>query len=224
MLDLPAMIQECAPQVGQTTMQAIITTESGGNPWSIGDNTAPLKNQPTTKEDAIAIAKHLIANGHSVDLGLGQVNNSNLNALGLTVEQVFEPCTNINASAAILTDAYHRAVKHLGQGQQALLAALSAYNTGSLINGFGNGYVSKVVNNAGVQISFTIPTLESGAIISGKRGSVKIGNNGLLSPYAAPLDVWTKQEPKDTGRENIAYTPRTSPLEAVGFSSDKTTN
>lgn len=212
--DLPVMIQQCAPGVGQTTMHAIIRTESGGHPWAIGDNTARLERQPATKEEAVATAKTLIAKGHSVDLGLGQINSKNLAGLGLTIDQVFEPCTNLAASATILTGAYQRAVKQHGQGQQALLAALSAYNTGSLVNGFGNGYVQKVVANSGVQVTFKIPSLATGTVFKGKHGTVRIEAGGVVSPYAAPLDAWAKAAP--TGNQ-AAVTPRSSPLEAPGF-------
>lgn len=212
--DLPVMIQQCAPGVGQTTMHAIIRTESGGHPWAIGDNTARLERQPATKEEAVATAKTLIAKGHSVDLGLGQINSKNLAGLGLTIDQVFEPCTNLAASATILTGAYQRAVKQHGQGQQALLAALSAYNTGSLVNGFGNGYVQKVVANSGVQVTFKIPSLATGTVFKGKHGTVRIEAGGVVSPYAAPLDAWAKAAP--TGNQ-AAVTPRNSPLEAPGF-------
>lgn len=217
--DLPVMIQQCAPGVGQTTMHAIIRTESGGHPWAIGDNTAALARQPATKEEAVATAKTLIAQGHSVDLGLGQINSKNLAGLGLTVDQVFDPCTNLAASATILTGAYQRAVKQHGQGQQALLAALSAYNTGSLVNGFGNGYVQKVVANSGVQVSFKIPSLATGTVFKGKHGTVRIEAGGVVSPYAAPLDAWAKAAPAAAPAGNqAAVTPRNSPLEAPGFS------
>jgi type IV secretion system protein VirB1 len=76
-------------------------------------------------------------------LGLAQINSENLSALGLTVEQVLDPCTNLRAGAAILSEGYARAMKVHGPGQQALQAALSAYNTGTLTRGFSNGYVAK---------------------------------------------------------------------------------
>lgn len=217
--DLPLMIQKCAPGVGQATMHAIIRTESGGHPWAIGDNTARMARQPATKEEAVATAKTLIAKGHSLDLGLGQINSKNLTGLGLTVEQVFEPCTNLAASATILTGAYQRAVKQHGQGQQALLAALSAYNTGSLVNGFHNGYVRKVVDNSGVQVSFKIPSLATGTVFKGRHGAVRVDAGGVVSPYAAPLDAWAKATPaRAPVSKQAAVTPRKSPLEAPGFS------
>jgi len=214
--DLSALVQQCAPAVGQTTMQAIIRTESAGNPWALGDNTVRLQRQPTTKEEAVAAAKDLISQGHSVDMGLGQVNSKNLAALGLTVEQVYEPCTNIKASATILTAAYQRAVKQHGAGQDALLAALSAYNTGSLTLGFGNGYVQKVVANAGQAVAFNIPSLAAGTVFKGRYSSVRIDAGGRVSPYNAPLEsTYSRTTTAATAQQHT--NPRTSPLEAPGF-------
>lgn len=202
MIDLAMMIQQCAPAVGQVTMSAIVQTESGGHPWAIGDNTAKLSRQPRTKDEAVSTAKDLIAAGHNIDMGLGQINSKNLSWLGLNVEQVFDPCTNLAAAATVLSGAYQRAVKQHGAGQQALLAALSAYNTGSLVNGFGNGYVQKVVNNSGVKVQFRIPNLAAGTLYKGKHGTYKVGNSKADKP-TKPLEK--------------TITPENSPLEAPGF-------
>src|SRR3546814_382226 len=104
---------------------------------------------PTSREQAVALARHYIGKGHSVDLGLGQINSRNMKALGLTWDNVFDPCTNIAAAGAVLSGNYHsvRAGLH---PQRALRIALSMYNTGSQLRGFSNGYVGRVVGNAGV--------------------------------------------------------------------------
>src|SRR3546814_3307953 len=62
---------------------------------------------------------------------------------------LFDPCTNIAAAGAVLSGNYHsvRAGLH---PQRALRIALSMYNTGSQSRGFSNGYVGRVVGNAGV--------------------------------------------------------------------------
>ncbi len=211
--DLTALMHQCAPTVGITTMQAIIRTESGGQPWILGDNTAGLVYRPATKADAVATAQALIAEGHSVDLGLGQINSHNLRALHLSVGQVLDPCTNLAAAAAVLAAGYQRATGQYGQGQKALLAAVSAYNTGSLVNGFGNGYVQRVVANAGKPVSLTVPSLAAGTVLRGRRGAVRIEAHGVVSPYASPLDAWAKSR----AARPAAADPRTSPLEAPGF-------
>lgn len=149
-MDFVALSQQCAPWVAPETMAAIVKTESAFHPLSIGVNGgAKLSRQPQTKEEAVATAKWLIARGYNIDMGLGQVNYANLSKTGLTVEDVFDPCKNLTASATILHGNY-KAAKGKGAGDQAALhSALSAYNTGSFSKGFTNGYVQKVINNAG---------------------------------------------------------------------------
>jgi type IV secretion system protein VirB1 len=79
-----------------------------------------------------------------------QVNSRNLAALGVTIEQVLDPCTNIRSGATILTADYAQAVRTRGEGQLALKAALSAYNTGDFYRGFANGYVARYYGQPGI--------------------------------------------------------------------------
>lgn len=149
-MDFVALAQECAPWVAHETMAAIVKTESAFRPLAIGVNGgAKLSRQPETKAEAVATANWLMARGYNIDLGLGQVNSSNLAKTGLTVEDAFEPCKNLAAAASILHWNYQAASRKVPGEQAALHAALSAYNTGSFTKGFSNGYVQKVVNNAG---------------------------------------------------------------------------
>lgn len=206
LLDLTALMHQCAPAVGITTMRAIIRTESGGEPWIIGDNTDGRVYRFASKAAATSSATALIASGHSLDLGLGQINSHNLPALRLTVAQVLDPCTNLAASATVLTAAYQRAVKQYGAGQKALLAAVSAYNTGSLVNGFGNGYVLRVISNAGKPIAIHVPNLVATA--------THVNPSASQSPYTAPLTAWAR----GSGHAAAPNAPSASPLEADGFS------
>lgn len=149
-MDFAALAQECAPWVAHETMAAIVRTESSFKPLAIGINGgAKLARQPENKAEAVATAKWLIANGYNIDMGLGQVNSANLPKLGMSVENIFDPCQNIAASATILHGNYTRAKSQTQDDQAALHAALSAYNTGSFTRGFSNGYVQRVVSNAG---------------------------------------------------------------------------
>jgi len=150
-MDFLALVNECAPQVHQQTISAIVRTESAGNPWAIGINRAqpPASFQkPASKTEAVQQAKSLIQQGYNIDIGLGQINSANLSWLGLTVEQAFDPCTNLSAAARILTDNYTRANKQYAQEQASLAAALSAYNTGHFEHGITNGYVHKIYKAA----------------------------------------------------------------------------
>ena len=144
----------CAPTVHLTTLSAIVMQESGAKPYAIGINggTVKLARQPRTKAEAIATATWLRKGGHNFDAGLGQINVKNMNWLGLEVADLFDPCKNLSAAAAVIGDCYERASKRYGGGQQALRAALSCYNTGNFERGFANGYVRKVGARIGVAV------------------------------------------------------------------------
>lgn len=153
-MTLPAAVimglaAQCAPSVAPATIAAIVQTESRGFEWAIGVNGIARQPAPATSvAQAVQTARHYVSKGYSVDLGLGQINSRNMKALGLTWDNVFDPCTNIAAAGAVLSGNYHsvRAGLH---PQRALRIALSMYNTGSQSRGFANGYVGKVVGNAG---------------------------------------------------------------------------
>lgn len=148
---IPPALLACAPNVAPITLQAIIEVESGGNPRALNINGMRQQPPPTRDaKEAAQVAESYIARGYSVDIGLMQVNSRNLAALGITVEQVLEPCTNIRAAATILTVDYAEAARTRGDGQSALQAALSAYNTGNFYRGFANGYVTRYYGPGGV--------------------------------------------------------------------------
>ena len=143
------LASQCAPSVAPETVLAIIQTESSGEPFALNVNGGRQPAPQSTAADAAATAQRYVAAGYSVDLGLGQINSRNMRWLGLTWENVFDPCTNVAALARVLTSNYN-AVKAGRDPQAALRVALSMYNTGSQTRGFRNGYVAKVIGNAGV--------------------------------------------------------------------------
>jgi type IV secretion system protein VirB1 len=142
--NLPLLIALCAPAVHSVTANALISHESAGNPWAVGVNGARVSRQPSTREQAISLAHVMVAKGFSVDVGLAQINSRTLEKLGLSIEQAFEPCVNLQAMQTVLTRDYNISAQRLGEGQPALQAALSIYNTGNMGAGLRNGYVRKV--------------------------------------------------------------------------------
>lgn len=134
----------CAVFVAPDTTAAIIDQESGGSVLAIHVN--GLKNQPAPPhniEEAVLTAQRYISRGYTVDMGLMQVNSANLPALHASIVDAFVPCANIHMGATILAADYAEAASRMGGGRAALLAALSAYNTGNFYDGFLNGYVNK---------------------------------------------------------------------------------
>ncbi len=222
--DLSMLMHQCAPNVGQVTMQAIIKTESGGNPYILADagpahlpwskrESMVRTLRPRSAQEAAQLANDLIARGHIVAIGLTQVNSQNLPRLNLTVEQVLDPCTNIATGGKILTSFYASALKTLRttDPQAALHAALSAYWSGSFVRGFAGGYVQKVINNAGLAVELKVPSLAAG-----NRPAIQLASRSRgASPYSAPLQAIGFKAVATVA----AIDPRRSPLEAPGFKS-----
>ena len=151
MVDFIALAQQCAPDVHPATLVALVRTESGFNPYAIGVVAGRLERQPTTLDEAVATAEQLQRDGWNASFGLGQVNLRNLARFSLDLRSVFDPCQNLRASAAILSEAYARARRTEPNEQKALRAALSMYYSGNAVTGVQHGYVAKVVANAGVK-------------------------------------------------------------------------
>jgi len=142
------LISSCAAGVNPRTMTALVHVESGGDSLAIHDNTWQTSYAAPNAATAVAWANELVGMGHSVDLGLSQINSYNLPSLGLSVTNVFDPCTNLQAGASILSADYRAAIAHFGPGQIALRHALGAYNTGSLYA--GQGYINQILVAAGL--------------------------------------------------------------------------
>ncbi|KFX78554.1 lytic transglycosylase domain-containing protein [Ralstonia solanacearum] len=152
MVDFYTLAQQCAPGVHPTTLQAVVRTESGYNPYAIGVVGGRLARQPKSRAEAVATAKALHAQGLNFSMGLGQVNKAHLARFSLNYESVFDACANLQAGARILQECYQRAVARLG-ADQALSAAISCYYSGSFRRGFqvergGTSYVQRVAANA----------------------------------------------------------------------------
>lgn len=152
MNDIYQLVQDCAQTVAPSTMMRIINVESTQVSYAIGykitkdKRVYQLTKQPVNVSEAQAWATWFLANGYRFDAGIAQVNSSNFGKFGLTPANVFEACTNIKAGGAILTAFYKDAARKYGDGQKALYAAISAYQTGNFYTGFATGYVQKVVS------------------------------------------------------------------------------
>ena len=94
-----------------------------------------LDRQPVTLDEAVATADRLQREGFNASFGLGQVNLHNLARFGLDLRSVFDPCQNLRASAAILSEAYARARQSEPNEQKALRSALSMYYSGNPVTG-----------------------------------------------------------------------------------------
>lgn len=158
-LDFSALAAQCAPGVHIKTLSSIVRHESRVNPYAIGVNAkgARLPRQPSSREEAIATATWLKANGYNFDSGFGQVNSSNMDWLGMSIADLFDPCKNLAGAARVITACYQRAKTRYSGEQSALHAALSCYNTGDFEKGIRNGYVMAVASNAVLEVPGLLP-------------------------------------------------------------------
>jgi len=188
--DFGQLALRCAPTVAPSTLASIAQTESAFQPYAINDNTTGTSGAPATRDSAVQIASKLLKAGHSIDVGIMQINSSNFVQFGLTLEAAFDPCQSVAAAAAILMNNYAGGETHDGQ-QAALRVALSKYNTGNAQRGFANGYVHK----AELAARHVVPALDVGipeAAIDHQAPSKAAPSSMPADPTTPPAwDVWS---------------------------------
>ncbi len=140
-----ALATVCAPEVHADTAIALVSVESSFNPYAIGVVGGSLDRQPRSRAEAIATATALRAGNWNFSVGLAQINVGNFGRLGLTLAQAFEPCRNLAAMQAVLSDCFDRASPRDATPQASLRHSLSCYYSGNFTTGFKHGYVHRVV-------------------------------------------------------------------------------
>ena len=188
------LLSACAPLIDPVTMSAVVQHESGGNPLAIHDNADGKSYAPKSLNDAVATAKRLIANGHSVDLGLAQINSKNLRWVGLAVEQSFDACQNLQASQQVLVDAHKRSGGDLK-------GTLQIYNSGKTA---GSQYASSVYGKAGV----IVPAIPGGKLASWTNKNMNTTSSASSAALVAKVS-WTPAA--------SPFSPDNNGLSATGF-------
>jgi len=140
---------EHAPAVDTGTLLAFAWHESRLRPFTIHDNATGESIFATSAAEAADLARTRLAQGHSLDLGIMQVNSANLARTGLTVTTAFDPGESMRAGAMILTAAFRQCLRGNGnpnsaEQQAALRCGASIYNTGREQAGILNGYQADV--------------------------------------------------------------------------------
>ena len=160
------LAQQCAPEIATEAVVPLVMAESGGDDLSININKGP-RVRAASIADGAALVRRYMAAGYTVDVGLAQVNSANFARLGVTVEQAFDPCTNLQLASSMLRAGYGLAIQHY-TGLDAISTTYSLYNTGTLTRGFRNGYVGRVwsaANGMGtIQTPPPIPGSPSAAV------------------------------------------------------------
>lgn len=119
----------CGPWVHPDTLRAVAVVESAANPWAIGTPHGAVF--PHTRSEAKRILVRALRTESSVDIGLLQINSQWLPRLHIAPEQLLDSCINIRVGAAILAVNFVAASRPGRSHLHALVAALSAYNSGS---------------------------------------------------------------------------------------------
>jgi type IV secretion system protein VirB1 len=180
-LSVPAAAQLAvrhAPAVNPGTLLAFAWHESRLRPFAIHDNATGQSAFPISAAEAAGLARVRLAQGHNLDLGIMQVNSTNLARTGLTATTAFDAGESMRAGALILTAAYRQCLRgnanpNGAEEQAALRCAASVYNTGREQAGILNGYQANVWRAA----ALVVPAIQFSAA------------GTLSSPPATPEDV-----------------------------------
>ena len=143
-----ALAKQCGTQNNVETLEKVAAIESHFEPWAVRDNTTHETVTPPSLNTAITLAKDRIRKGHSVDVGLMQINIGNFASLHIGLEDAFDACHSIDAARRILQGAFAAGSSET-ERQAAVLIALSRYNTGRPLAGIANGYADRVIATQG---------------------------------------------------------------------------
>ncbi|WP_083772826.1 lytic transglycosylase domain-containing protein [Erwinia tasmaniensis] len=143
----------CAPDVHPVTINALIETESGRNPYAVANVSDNESRQFKSLEEAIRYVNNLDRQGKNYSAGLMQINSNNFKSYGLDNNKVFDVCKNIQVGAKILTENFER--QQGGSEQKKVRNALSRFYSGNDKRGYikefnhdGKSYVERVEQKA----------------------------------------------------------------------------
>ncbi len=128
-MPLADLYTTCGPWVHPDTIAAVVAVESHGHPWAIGTPHGALF--PRSHAQAERVLASALRFESSVDIGLMQINSQWLPKLHVPATALLDPCTNVRIGAAILARNFVAASRPGRTHLQALIAALSMFNSGS---------------------------------------------------------------------------------------------
>lgn len=171
-----SLFSQCAADVAPETLHTLIGVESSRNPYAIAvvyDKSVKVEDrlkfkQPSSEAEAKKIINTLLTppiTHKSYSVGLMQVNSTNFKTYGITQDNMFNACKNIEAGAGIFKACYAEAQKNNPQKdeQELLRIASSCYYSGNETRGFkveGNGtsYVDRI--NATIAKNYKVPAMK----------------------------------------------------------------
>lgn len=171
-----SLFAQCAADIAPETLHTLIGVESSKNPYAIAvvyEKNTPDENrlhfkQPNTEAEALNIITALETpptKYKSYSVGLMQVNSTNFTKYGITKENMFNACKNIEAGAKIFKSCYTEAQNNnpTKSEQELLRIASSCYYSGNEKRGFkkeanGTSYVDRI--NATVARNYKVPAIK----------------------------------------------------------------
>jgi type IV secretion system protein VirB1 len=137
-VDLLTLAVACGHLVHPATTLRVIDIESRGHFYAIHDNTSGAQYDPANLQQAASLARSLISLGHNLDLGLMQINEQVwLRPIRFPLERALSACTNIRLGTTILSANYAQVLARSADSTDALMRALSLYNSGSETRSLG---------------------------------------------------------------------------------------
>ncbi len=139
-LSFLALAQQCAPMADPAAIAAVVSLESGFNPLAIRVNSdVPLERLPASKDESIQVVSALLAEKNAqLALGLGGVSVELGRMHGLSISDLFDPCSNLTITGKLL-DGYLRASRKTGEAGFAVAFA-SYFGEGDAEAGYVAGY------------------------------------------------------------------------------------
>ena len=144
---ITALAQQCAPEVATEAVVPLVVTESGGDDLSINVNHGPHVRAGSVAEGAALVHRYM-AQGYTVDVGLAQINSANFARLGVTVEQAFDPCTNLRLASSLLQEGYGLAIQAPPSIPSAPAVAVAATTAPKPVSGGDSWVVGQIASDA----------------------------------------------------------------------------
>ena len=102
-----ALAERCAPTTDPRLLAALVRRASGYEPLAIHfDNGpgGPMKLLGSSKAEAIQLASELVIAGHRVRVGFAGIDTRDLDELGVSLADAFEPCRHLKEAARLISE------------------------------------------------------------------------------------------------------------------------
>ena len=102
-----ALAERCAPGADLKPLAAIVRQASAYEPLAIRFDDGPggsMKLLGSSKPEAIQLASELVLAGHRVRVGFAGLDTRDLDRLGVSLADAFEPCRHVAAAARLMAE------------------------------------------------------------------------------------------------------------------------